>query len=334
MAGRSFSFRSRLLVGSVLWTLGLLLVAHAVSLLLIAHGKKVHVLRISPAALAIAVVAMAAGLAYVQRGMSPLRALRARLASVQEGRERRIEGTYPTEVQPLVDDMNALLDQREEAVRRALAKAGDLAHGLKTPLAVLTSEAERVAASGCAGHPELAAALEREIGRMRRQIDYHLAHARAAAAGATTPGARASVRESAEGLSRTLARLHADRGVNVELRVPPAHTVRVERQELDEMLGNLLDNAWRFARSVVVVQSSLTGERVAITVDDDGPGIDASLRAAVLQRGVRADEAGPGSGFGLAIVRDLAELSGGSIALESSPRGGLQARLELPGSSG
>jgi signal transduction histidine kinase len=162
-------------------------------------------------------------------------------------------------------------------------------------------------------------------------MDYHLAHARAAASGAT-PGARCSVSESAEGLARTLRRLHADRGVSIDLRTVSTHFARAGREDLDEMLGNLLDNACKWARSRVAVGSCEADATVTIVVEDDGPGLDASMRQAVLQRGVRADEAAPGSGFGLAIVRDLAELYGGSIALDASPLGGLRASLRLPAS--
>src|SRR5262249_25076440 len=135
---------------------------------------------------------LGAGLVQVRTGMAPLSALRARLAAVREGRERRVEGRYPTEVQTLVDDLNALLDDRERSVARALAKAGDLAHGLKTPLAVLAQEAERAEA---AGHHDVAATIGPQVSRMRRQVDYHLAHARAAASGPTV-GARSSVAAS------------------------------------------------------------------------------------------------------------------------------------------
>ena len=165
---------------------------------------------------------------------------------------------------------------------------------------------------------------------MRRQIDYHLAHARAAASGAT-PGARCSVADSADGLARTLLRLHADRGLAIDVQVAADHSVRGQREDLDEMLGNLLDNACKWARSRVVDHRRRSHDsRIVVTVDDDGPGLDPSMRDAVLQRGVRADEAAPGSGLGLAIVRDLAELYGGSISLADAPRGGLRARLELP----
>ncbi len=164
---------------------------------------------------------------------------------------------------------------------------------------------------------------------MRRQMDYHLAHARAAAS-SVNQNSHTSILESAQGLTRTLKRLHADRALTLDVRVSPEHTFRGERQDLDEMLGNLLDNACKWARSRVVVDSSREDRTVVITVDDDGPGLEPSMRQRVLQRGVRADEAAPGSGFGLAIVRDLAEVYKGSIALEDAPTGGLRAKLVLP----
>jgi signal transduction histidine kinase len=275
----------------------------------------------------LALVALVTGFAVVRAGFSPFADLRRRLADVQRGTERQLVGHYPAEVQPLVNDLNALLAHRDDAVRRAVAKAGDLAHGLKTPLAVLSQEAERAAA---AGHADLAAVLAEQVERMRRQIEYHLAHARAAAAGSSS-GARCAVAGSAGPLARTLLRLHAGRGLTIDVLVPADHVVRCQREDLDEMLGSLLDNACKWARARVAVSSSVrTDATVEILIDDDGPGIAPALREAVLQRGVRADEAAPGSGFGLAIVRELAELYGGSIALDASPAGGLRARLRLP----
>jgi signal transduction histidine kinase len=164
---------------------------------------------------------------------------------------------------------------------------------------------------------------------MRRQIDDHLAHARSAAA-STSAAALASIATSSEGLARVLQRLHAERGLRIEIDAPASHAFRGQREDLDEMLGNLLDNACKWARSQVKVTSSKEGDRVVIVVDDDGPGINPSMRDAILQRGIRADEADQGSGLGLAIVRDLADLYGGSISLEESPLGGARARLTLP----
>jgi signal transduction histidine kinase len=325
------SLRTRVLLGAVLWTTGLFFVTGIVTtILMIHHPESPRILHSmfehSLFSCSMAIACMIAGLWQVRRGLSPVHQLRSKLSAVRDGGDRRVDGTYPAEVQPLVDDLNALLDHRERAVARAVSKAGDLAHGLKTPLAVIGREVERVDASG---HPELAASIAQQVERMRRQIDYHLAHARAAASGAA-PGARCSVLDSADGLARTLRRLHADRGMAIDVCVPQGHAVRAQREDVDEMLGNLLDNACKWARSRVVVGSAPAGGAVDITIDDDGPGVAAAMRDAVLQRGVRADQAASGSGLGLAIVRDLAELYGGSIALETSAAGGLRARLRLP----
>lgn len=191
---------------------------------------------------------------------------------------------------------------------------------------MLNQEAERAKA---AGQIEVAAAITRQVDRMRRQVDYHLAQARASASGGN-PGVRCHVLTSAAGLARTMHTLHAGRGVKVDVTVSHAHVVQGQREDLDEMLGNLVDNACKWAKSRVTITSALEPGRVIISVDDDGAGLDPSLREAVLRRGVRADEAAPGSGLGLAIVRELAELYGGSISLHESPAGGLRARLALP----
>jgi signal transduction histidine kinase len=280
--------------------------------------------------LIVAVLLMTVGIVIVQRGMSSFRELRKRLGDVHSGRERLVSGSYPSEVRPLVDDLNALLEHRDRRVQDALAKAGDLAHGLKTPLAVLSHEADRLEA---AGQADFSGTLRQQVERMRRHVEYHLAHARAAASGAL-PGVRCSVAESAEDIVRTLAQLHGHRGLRIEVDVPEEHVVRGQREDLDEILGNLLDNACKWARTRISVWSTNGDGRIAITVDDDGPGIAPSMREAVLQRGVRADEAAPGSGFGLAIVRDLVEVYGGTIALGSSRSGGLRARVELPQAQG
>jgi signal transduction histidine kinase len=321
------TLRGRVMLGAILWTLGLFaVITIALTLSPTAMRSVVVIHSHSGLAAVIAVASMIAGLALVRRALAPFERMRRRLSEVRAGTARQMAGDYPGEVQPLVDDLNALLEHRARAVGRAVAKAGDLAHGLKTPLAVLAQEAERAAALG---HADLAQTMSQQIERMRRQIDYHLAHARAAASGAT-PGARCQVGASADALARTLTRLHAGRGVAIDVSADGGGMVRAQREDLDEMLGNLLDNACKWARSRVVLSAEANGAGVLITVDDDGPGIEPAMRQAVLQRGVRADQAAPGTGFGLAIVRDLAEVYGGSIALEQAPIGGLRARLRLP----
>jgi len=327
------SLRGRLLVSSLLWTVGLLFVSAMPFTLLMEQQSRlyvamhVHRFMQNPVVIVTAVFCMIAGLVVARGGLASVDNLRTRLNGLRAGRERRMDGAYPSEVQPLVDDLNALLDHRDQAITRAIAKSGDLAHGLKTPLAILAQEAER--ARG-AGQHEIAAAIDQQVDRMRRQVDYHLAHARAAASGATA-GARSSVKDSADGLARALHRVHAERNIAVNVQVAEDVYVRAQRQDLDEMLGNLMDNACKWARQAVVVSIAAEApDHVTIIVDDDGDGIRPNLREAVIQRGVRADEAAPGSGLGLAIVRDLADVYGGSINLEASPQGGVRAKLGLP----
>ena len=323
------SLRARLLVGALVWMTAVLIVITALLIKISRNhpefafpGVTWHVvmLLIGPAFIA-------GGFFLVGKALAPFHVLRAGLSSVREGRSQRIDGDYPSEVQPLVNDLNALLDDRERAIARALGTAGDLAHGLKTPLAVLVQEAEQAEA---AGHHELATTLRQQLERMQRQVDYHLARSRATASARAAPGVRCAVLPSVEGLVRTMRRLYAARELTIDADVSPAHEIRGRREDLDEMLGNLLDNACKWARSRVDISSSIDGDRLIILVDDDGPGLDPSMRARVLQRGVRADQQVRGSGLGLAIVSDLAELYGGSIALERSPFDGTRARLELP----
>ena len=325
------SLRGSVMLGAVLWTAGLFALASAAfTFALTTHPEVpafVHAaLGHRPPVIAFALVCMLIGLLQVRRGLSPLNRLRARLADVHAGRAPGVDGGYPAEVQPLVDDLNVLLDERERRVARAVARAGDLAHGLKTPLAVLAHEADQAAA---AGHADLAGAIEQQIERMRRQIDRHLALARSAAAG-TAPAARTPATASAEALARTLLRLHAGRGLRIDVDVDAAHAFRGQREDLDEMLGNLLDNACKWARGRVALTSTVDAGQLILRVDDDGPGLPASLRESVTERGVRADESAPGSGLGLAIVRELAELYGGGVTLAVSPLGGLRAELRLP----
>jgi signal transduction histidine kinase len=320
------SIRARVVLGFVIWSLGILAAAHVVSFAILRgfdHMTHVaHVIAMFLTGLLLLVV----GFMQVRGGLSTFQQLRARLAAVRGGQARKVDGEYPPEVQPLVTELNALIEHHDQLVRRAQAKAGDLAHGLKTPLAVLMHEAERAEADG---QTEIGQTIAQQVDRMRRQVDSHLAQARAAGTGGAL-GARCAVADSAEALARTLQRLHAGRGLSLDMRVPSDHVVRVARQDLDEMLGNLLDNACKWARTRVSVTSTVEPSTVRIAVDDDGPGIEASQREQVLQRGVRADETAPGSGLGLAIVRDLVDLYGGAIALDRSPEGGLRAALTLP----
>jgi signal transduction histidine kinase len=323
------SLRTRLFVGALVWMAAVFLTVIALLRMMIRnHPELASRLVADFIVMGIAAGALVVGgLFLVRKAVAPFGSLRASLSAVREGRSQRMEGDYPSEVQPLVNDLNALLEDRERAIARALTTAGDLAHGLKTPLAVLAQEADE---AGAAGHRDLATTLRQLVERMQRQVDYHLARSRATASARAAPGFRCAVLPSVEGLVRTMRRLHAGRALTIDTDVAPAHEIRGRREDLDEMLGNLLDNACKWARSRVAISSSIDQTRLSVLVDDDGPGLDPSIRAQVLQRGVRADQQVRGSGLGLAIVRELAELDEGAVTLETSPLGGTRARLELP----
>jgi signal transduction histidine kinase len=324
------SLRSRVVAGSVLWIIGLLLIQFFIGSTIVSiHPHWIPYVHSSFIWIT-AGIFFVAGFLQMRMGLSPLTRLRGTLNDVRAGKKSRLDGAYPSEIQALADDLNKLLNERDERITRAQSQAGDLAHALKTPLAVLSSEMDRVSASGS---EDAVSAARQQIDRMRRQMDWHLARARAAASGPSA-GLRASVRDSADGVARTVRRLYADRHLSIDVDMPSDVLARAERPDLDEVIGNLVDNACKYARSRVVISASSANGLVTITVDDDGPGLDPAMRSAVLQRGVRADEAPGGSGFGLAIVRDLAELYGGGIVLETSPLGGLRAVLTMKGTEG
>ena len=281
-------------------------------------------LGLSLGVLALALVAAVAVQVHV--GLRPLHRLRAGVAAIREGRIKRLEGPFPTETQPLVEDLNALLQRNEEIVARGRTQAGNLAHGLKTPLSILANEVDRLAADGSS---QLSAAMRGQITRMRQQIDYHLARARAAAS-LDVPGARVPVAPSVAAIHRTLARLYVDRDLQFAIEVPIDHVFRGEQQDFEEMLGNLMENACKWAHRRIAATSRRKDGRLTITIEDDGPGLPAEQQGYALAPGTRFDEKVPGTGLGLAIVRDLASLYSGSIELGSSRLGGLRAELTLP----
>lgn len=274
----------------------------------------------------------AAAVAQVTVGLAPLGALQRSLAAVHEGRSERIEEAFPAEVQPLVDDFNRVLDRNAEVVARARTQAGNLAHAVKTPLAVLS----QAAASATDPHAAaLATLVSEQVNVARRQVDWHLARARAAAAHAL-PGARAAVEPTIEGLIRVMERVHVERGLRLRCdRVEPGLSFAGEIEDLQEIVGNLLDNACKWARSEVRVaawsETTPGGSELRIAVEDDGPGIVAERRDNAMARGVRLDEAVPGSGLGLGIVRELVSLYDGSVSLLSASSGGLRVEVKLPG---
>jgi signal transduction histidine kinase len=265
-----------------------------------------------------------AAFAQVAVGLAPLASMQAALQRVRAGQVPRLQGRFPSEVQPLVDAFNGVLDRNAEVVERARAHAGDLAHALKTPLAVLGQAARE------AGPTELSAVVAEQVGNAERHVHWHLARARASAT-RHVPGQRAPLEPVVRGLLRAMARLHADRHLDLDADgVPAGLAFAGAEQDLQEMLGNLIDNACRSARSAVVVQAARDGAWLRIAVDDDGPGIAPERRSEVLQRGIRLDESGTGSGLGLAIVVDLARVYGGTLTLDGTQAGGLRALLRLP----
>lgn len=298
-------------------------VAHDASVLQGLVNEFARTLVVSLGILALGLIA--AAWAQVAFGLRPLRHLRANLRRIRSGEAEALDKDYPSEVRPLVEDLNALLAHNARMLESARAQAGDLAHALKTPLAIIGTEAESLAARGDSDAAEL---LSQQVEAMRRQVDRRLAHARAQAAG-QSPHLRTPALPSLERLSRVLARVHGT-DIHVEADSPPAF--KGDQQTLEEILGNLMDNACKWAASRVVVSAGHTGDgRLVLHIDDDGPGVPDARLDTVLQRGRRLDESKPGSGLGLAIVTDLTQASGGTLELGGSPLGGLRATVILPG---
>jgi signal transduction histidine kinase len=266
---------------------------------------------------------IAAAVVQVMIGLAPLERLQRELAAVRDGKAQLMSGGYPAEVSPLVGEFNRVLQQNAEIVERARTAAGNLAHALKTPLTVMANAAR----SEERGLPAL---VSEQVDIARRQVDYHLRRARSAAA-TRVPGVRTPIGPVAAGLSRAMHRMHADRSLDIVIEaIPETLAFRGEEQDLQELLGNVLDNACKWAHRHVVMRARREDGRLRITVDDDGDGIVADRRAEILGRGTRADEHVEGSGLGLAIVDELARLYGGEIHLEDSPLGGLRVQLVLP----
>ena len=300
-------------------------------------------------AASLAVVLLLLGLAAVAQvwvGLAPLRALQAEVSAVSRGERSRLTGRFPAEVQPLADDFNAALDAQADHLERARTQAGNLAHALKTPLAVLQQTADQMLAA-----PEAAATappvgtpaalphdplhtfarqVHEQVATARRQVDWHLKRARAAATAGT--GATAcALWPAVRSLVQVMGRVHAERAIDFDLPAdPPPLAVAADAQDLHEMLGNLLDNACQWTRTTVAVRAQADEATVTVHIQDDGPGLAPALRTAMLTRGARLDESAPGSGLGLSIVDDLARLYGGHLQLGDRLGGGLQASLTLP----
>ena len=263
-----------------------------------------------------------ATLIQLRLGLRPLGALRSSLASVRAGRAAAVPTDQPAELQPLADELNALLAENAAALANARRHVANLAHGLKTPLAALSL---RLDEQGRDPDGEMAA----EVARIDRSIRHHLGRARADASGGTRQ--RIPLEPAVDGVAGALARIHADRAVTFAHSIQPGLALAIDPQDLDELLGNLLDNAWHWATSRITLSAEPDASGQArLAIEDDGPGIAAADRAEALRPGRRLDESGDGHGFGLSIVRELAELHGGALALEAAPSGGLRAIVTLP----
>jgi signal transduction histidine kinase len=265
----------------------------------------------------------------VRYGLRPLRALHDGVAAIRRGEAEHIAGEFPQDVAPLAVEVNQLIDANREIVERARTQVGNLAHALKTPLSVLINEADSPS-------PGLPRKVREQAELMRQQVGFYLDRARAAAR-ARTVGVVTDVKPVVGGLVRTFEKLHAERSLNFMVELPDGLKFRGEQQDLTDLIGNLLDNAGKWARETVSIRASrlVPAAKGAVAflvaeIDDDGPGLDPSARAEAIERGRRLDESRPGSGLGLSIVVVLAASYGGSLQLEESPLGGLRAVLLLP----
>jgi signal transduction histidine kinase len=254
-------------------------------------------------------------------GLWPLRSVRHSIAEMRSGRQNRITEALPDEVMPMVRELNDLLDHNEKQAEEARRHAGNLAHALKTPLTVIMNSATAKA-------PDLDETVIREATTMRRQVDHHLARARAVGRRGHSHS-RADVWASLESVERAVSRLYAH--VRLDMTGDKTLSARVERQDLDEMLGNLIENAAKYGGGSVFVTVEDAGDYVELLIEDDGQGIPESERVQIFDRGARLDTGKPGTGLGLAIVRDVAEIYEGRVSLEESEDlGGLLVRLALP----
>lgn len=257
----------------------------------------------------------------VRYGLRPLRAMAADLAAVHAGDAPRMAGVYAREVAPLVEAMNGVLDRDADLIDRARSHVGNLAHGLKTALAVLSAELQGAADK---------AAMREQVATLGRLVEHHLGRAAALAGTGRLPGVRTAVRPLVDSLTAALARIHAERGLAFAIDVPSELAFRGHREDLEEILGNLLDNACKWARRTVRLVARDAAGGLRLEIEDDGPGLPPDRLAEAVRRGRRLDEATPGWGLGLSIVADLVDVNGGRLDLGPSSLGGLRVVIALP----
>ncbi|GEK73063.1 MULTISPECIES: sensor histidine kinase [Halomonas] len=257
--------------------------------------------------------------AQIRWGLAPLRRLHADLREVEAGREERLGTRLPAELGELAGAMNEVLARDRRLIERGRAAAGNLAHALKTPISVLGTLAGR--------HPE-PERIRAELTRLDEAVRHHLA--RASAAGGASLAGRVRVDEALAPVIDGLGRLAERRGIVLDAELEDALSLRVDAQDLQEMVGNLLENALNWAQGRVTLRVAGEAGEACLDIEDDGPGMSPEQREAALARGARLDERRSGSGLGLAIVEDLMALYGGRLTLEAAPLGGLAARIRLP----
>lgn len=263
-------------------------------------------------------------------GLSPLRGIRARLAAIRRGRASRLEGEFPPEIEPLVNEMNGLLEHNEEIVARARTQASNMAHALKTPLAIIQNEIGDVLTS------EAGETINKQLGIMRRQVEHHLIRARAVGRRAFA-GSGVPVSDVVVSIRRTLERLYPDKDLKFEIDCPSEYEFWGDKEDLNEIIGNVLDNAAKWAETRVKVKAisrRVEGlQMLDIVISDDGPGVESENYSVLFERGERLDESVPGTGYGLGIVRDIVGLYGGKIELGRADLGGLNVCICLPAAS-
>ncbi|AGK58079.1 integral membrane sensor signal transduction histidine kinase [Hyphomicrobium denitrificans 1NES1] len=285
--------------------------------------------RLTSALALVGIGLLAATVFQVRFGLLPLRRIERGLASIRSGEVERLEGQLPAEIEPLQTELNALIESNQDIIERARTQVGNLAHALKTPLAVIVNEARD-------DRSKFGAKVAEQAQLMRDQISHYLDRARMAArAGAI--GRVTPVDATVEPLVRAIERIHGEKGIEISFSVQPGVKFQGEKQDLEEMLGNLLDNACKWGKGHAYLTAALEAQtssarrkKLKITIEDDGPGLSAEQRAKIGKRGLRLDETKPGSGLGLSIVSDLAVSYRGRLDLDASEHGGLKAILELP----
>lgn len=279
-------------------------------------------------ALALGVLGLVLAAAFVVQvriGLTPLKEVRNSLFQVRTGENKRLSTDLPVEVIPLVEEINTLLDDRDRAVGKARGRAADLAHGLKTPLTALNADVRRLRE---ADQPQIAGEIEALGAIMQRHVQRELARARLA--GRTAATAPIRLRPVLEGLAAAIARTHWAAGKAFDFDSDPDLHLAMDRADLEELLGNLMENAARHAASVVRISASDSQIGYVLSVDDDGAGVDEAAMERILQRGIRLDQSGGGAGLGLSIASDVVEAYGGELALARSDLGGLSVIIRLP----